>query len=199
MSLSKYITTSIIKFNENRDSIYRADLPKYLYHVTTNYEKVISSGVLLAMSGLKSGGLGGTESFGVSFTKYKDIAQNICDELSLINDVNNSVSEEDLFNIIQNITDSERKDFILEEYKRTLSVYNNFRYAALMALRLTRNSNRFIDRPYHGLIIFHEENIKNKDIGIIKINTNDIPKDLDIIDGVDKDLGEIRILGDIKL
>jgi hypothetical protein len=188
---------NIIK--ESRKSIDINELPTYLYHVTTNYKKVLSDGVLLAKSGLDSGGMGGTESIGVSFVTDKNIAKNIYDELKLINDINNCKNEEELFKVIDNIQDKERKDFILKEYNRTIDVYKNFDYAALMAIRLTRNSLKFSNKPYHGLIIFHEKNIRNKDIGIIKINKDKLTKDVEIIEGVDFDLGEIRVLGDVYL
>jgi hypothetical protein len=188
---------NIIK--ESRKKINIIELPKYLYHVTTNYKKVLSDGVLLAKSGLDSGGLGGTESIGVSFITDDTIAKNIYDELKLINDINNCKNEEELFKVIDNIQDKERKDFILKEYNRTIDVYKNFDYAALMAIRLTRNSLKFSNKPYHGLIIFHEKNIRNKDIGIIKINKDKLTKDVEIIEGVDFDLGEIRVLGDVYL
>jgi hypothetical protein len=199
MELRKFIATTILEYlNENRSSISKNILPNYLYHVTTNYNKVINSGVLLAKSGLDSGGLGGTESFGVSFVTNLDIAKNIKDELTLINKINNSTNEKEILETINNI-DEERKQFILNEYNRTIDVYKRFDYAALMAIRLSRNSLKFSNKPFYGLVIFHEENIKNKDIGIIKINKNSIPDDVDIIEGVDKDLGEIRVLGNISL
>jgi hypothetical protein len=199
MELRKFIKTTIREYlNENRSSISKIILPNYLYHVTTNYNKVINSGVLLAKSGLDSGGLGGTESFGVSFVTNLDIAKNIKDELTLINKINNSTNEKEILETINNI-DEERKQFILNEYNRTIDVYKRFDYAALMAIRLSRNSLKFSNKPFYGLVIFHEENIKNKDIGIIKINKNSIPDDVDIIEGVDKDLGEIRVLGNISL
>jgi len=199
MEIRKFIRTAIREYlNENRSSISKIILPNYLYHVTTNYNKVINSGVLLAKSGLDSGGLGGTESFGVSFVTNLDIAKNIKDELTLINKINNSTNEKEILETINNI-DEERKQFILNEYNRTIDVYKRFDYAALMAIRLSRNSLKFSNKPFYGLVIFHEENIKNKDIGIIKINKNSIPDDVDIIEGVDKDLGEIRVLGNISL
>ena len=196
--INQVIKSSTI-LNENRSSISKNILPNYLYHVTTNYNKVINSGVLLAKSGLDSGGLGGTESFGVSFVTNLDIAKNIKDELTLINKINNSTNEKEILETINNIDDEERKQFILNEYNRTIDVYKRFDYAALMAIRLSRNSLKFSNKPFHGLVIFHEENIKNKDIGIIKINKNSIPDDVDIIEGVDKYLGEIRVLGNISL
>lgn len=168
-------------------------------HITTNYNDVIKSGILLAKSGLDSGGLGGTESIGVSFVSDINIAKNIYNELNLINNINNSKNEKEVLKIINNIDDGERKNFILTEYNRTIDVYMNFKTAALMAIRLSRNSLNFYDKPYYGIIIFNEDNIINKDIGIIKIHKNKIPNDVKIIEGVDKNLGEIRVLGDIKL
>jgi len=185
--------------NESRKSIDINELPTYLYHVTTNYKKVLSDGVLLAKTGLDSGGMGGTESIGVSFVTDKNIAKNIYDEFNLINDINNCKNEEELFKVINNIKDEERKEFIIKEYNRTIGVYKNFNTSALMAIQLSRHSLKFSGKPYRGLVIFNQKNIKNKDIGIIKINKNKISKDTEIIEGVDFDLGEIRVLGDVYL
>lgn len=200
MNLKNIISTTIREYlNENRSIINKNDLPEYLYHVTTNYTKVINSGILLSKSGLESGGLGGTESVGVSFVTDADIAKNIYDELILLNRVNNSKNEEEVLKLINEIEDTERREFILSEYKRTIDVYKRFDIAALMAIRLSRNSLKFTNKPFHGIVIFHEENIKNKDIGILKINKNLIPNDTVIINGVDTDLGEIRVLGNVPL
>lgn len=184
---------------ENRNEVSTNDLPSYLYHVSTNYSKVINSGVLLAKSGLDSGGLGGTESVGVSLVVDENVAKNIFDELVLINNINSSSSEHELLKILENIPDSDRRDFVLSEYERNLKTDQKPKTAALMALRLSRISLKFYGKPFHGIIIFKEENIKNKDIGIVKINKNNIPADVKIIEGADTDFGEIRVLGDIPL
>jgi hypothetical protein len=182
-----------------RSEINIETLPLILYHVTTNYHKVISSGVLLAKSGLDSGGLGGTESMGVSFVTNRKIAEAIYDELNLLNRINGSNTENEVISVLNTIQDSERRDFVLTEYMRTIDVYKRPDYAALMALRLSRNSSKFNDRAFHGLVIFHEENIKNKDIGVIEIDKNRIASNTPILPGVDTYLGEIRVLGDVYL
>lgn len=202
MELRKFIKTTIREYlneQENRNPIRKDDLPQFLFHVTTNYNAVLSSGVLKAKSGLDSGGLGGTESLGVSFVLDEKIANNIFNELILINNINNSKNERDALTVINNIKDIDRKEFILNEYNRTIDVYKRFDYALLMALRLSRNSLKFSSKPFYGLVIFHEENIRNKDIGIIKINKNKIPNNVKIIEGVDKDLNEIRVLDDVSI
>jgi hypothetical protein len=184
---------------ENRKVIHRDDLPMYLWHVTTNYKEVINSGVLKAASGLESGGLGGSESFGVSFVLNEEVAVDIFNELNIINDINNSKTEKEALSIIDKIDDIERRNFILNEYDRTISVYKRYHYALLMALRLSRNSFKFSEKPYYGLIIFNEVNINNKNINIIKIHKDEIPSDLKIIEGADTHLNEIRILGDVPI
>ena len=112
MKSIKKIINSIIKeyLNENRNILNKDILPNYLYHVTTNYNDVIKSGILLAKSGLDSGGLGGTESIGVSFVSDINIAKNIYNELNLINNINNSKNEKKFLKIINNIDDGERKN-----------------------------------------------------------------------------------------
>lgn len=198
--MSKHIKTKLSDFiNESRLNIPHNELPDTLYHVTTNYSKVIESGVLLAKSGLESGGLGGTESVGVSFVGNKDIAKSIYDELVLINTVNSAKNENDILSIIDSIEDNDRKKFILAEYHSTLPIYKDHIETTLMALRLSRNALKFHGKPFYGLVIFHEENIKDKDIGIIEVSKNNIPKNTNIIEGVDKDLGEVRVLGNVYL
>jgi len=126
-------------------------------------------------------------------------AKNIYDELELINQINNSKSEDEALSAIQTIDDEQRRDFILSEYRRTFSVYKDYVTTLLMALRLTRNSLKFKGESFHGIIIFNEKNIRNKNIGIIKVNKDSIPPDVNIIKGVDEDLNEIRVLGDVPL
>lgn len=187
--------------SDNRKTIPISELPDKLYHVTTNHKDVMSSGILLAKKGFNSGGLGGTESFGISFVLDYNIAKNIYNELSLINDINNATSEKEILNTINNLDDVDRKKYLLSEYTyyQTKLLYNNPKTSILMALRLTRIQKEFSNKPYHNIIIYNEENIKNKDIGIITINKNNISNNTKIIEGVDKHLGEIRVLGNIKL
>lgn len=196
----KKIITNFDTFliRENRKPIQWEDLPDKLYHVTTNYKKVISEGVLRMMSGLDSGGLGGTESVGVSFVPDRKTAEVICDELELLNMVNNSEGH-DPESVIDQIQDEERREFVKKEYTRTIGVYKEPVTAILMALRLTRNMSRFKDRGFYRVLIFMEKNIKNKDIGIITVDKDNVPKNIDIIEGVDVELGEIRVLGNIQL
>lgn len=196
----KKIITNFDTFliRENRKPIQWEDLPDKLYHVTTNYKKVISDGVLRMMSGLDSGGLGGTESVGVSFVPDPKTAEAICDELELLNMVNNSEGRDPEF-VIGQIRDVERREFVKEQYVGTISVHKDPVTTILMALRLTRNMSRFKDRGFYRVLIFMEKNIKNKDIGIITVNKDSISKNNDIIEGVDVELGEIRILGNIHL
>lgn len=183
----------------NRKTVNKVDLPQFLYHVTTNYNQVLNSGVLKAKSGLQSGGLGGTESVGVSFVLEEKVAKNIFDELTLINNINNSENEKEALKVINNIEDSDRKEFILKQYEDTIDIYESFHTTLLIALRITRTNFNFLNKPFHDLVIFNEQNIKNKDISIIKINKNKIPNDVKIIEGVDKHLGEIRVLGDVPI
>ena len=61
------------------EPIPREQLPPVLYHVTTNAPAVESSGVLLGL--LESGGLGGGQAEGVSFTSSKEDAVVIQREL----------------------------------------------------------------------------------------------------------------------
>ena len=185
--------------NENRKSINYNTLPDVMYHVTTNYNKVIESGVLLAKSGLDSGGLGGTDSVGVSFVSDINIANSIFDELVLLNKVNGAKNETEILKVLNDIPNKERRDFIIAQYDYTLSVYKDPHDTAIMAIRLSRYSSKFNHEYFSKIIIFHEENIKNKDIGIIKVHKSKISPDTQIIEGVDKDLGEIRVLSDIKL
>lgn len=197
MSISDKIRILVEELiSENRKTIQIDSLPTYLYHVTTNYNKVISDGVLLANSGLDSGGLGGSESFGVSFVTNLKYAIAIKDELDMLNRINGGQNPVDVF---ESIKDEERKIFLSREYDRTLSVYKEPITTALMALRLSRYSLKFSDRPFHGIIIFNEKNIKNKDIGILKVSKNSIPADSNIIEGADTELGEIRVLSNINL
>lgn len=181
---------------ENRKTIQIDSLPTYLYHVTTNYHKVMSDGVLMANSGFNSGGLGGSESFGVSFVTDLKHAIAIKDELDILNRVNGGQNPVDVF---ESIKDEERKIFLNREYERTLSVYQEPVTTALMALRLSRYSQKFSDRPFHGIIIFNEKNIKNKDIGIIRVGKKLIPSYSEIIEGADAELGEIRVLSNVNL
>lgn len=182
-----------------KEKIDRNKLPQHLYHVTTNYDAVIESGVLRAKSGMDSGGLGGTESHGVSFVLDQKTAKIIYDELELINQINNSKSEDEALSVVNNIGDYDRKEFVLSEYKRTISVYKDYITTLLMALRITRNSLKFQGKSFYGIIIFNEKNIRNKNIGIIKVNSDNIPLDVDIVKGVDEDFNEIRVLGDVPL
>lgn len=175
------------------------DLPNTLYHVTTNKTAVLSSGVLKAQSGLNSGGLGGTESVGVSLVTDKNVAITIYNELNLINAANNVNSETELKEFFNLIDDADRREVVNSEFNRTISLYKDYAVTLIGALQLTRNMLRFSDKPFHNLVIFNESNIKNKDIGIIEVNKNNINPDTKIIDGVDKHLGEIRVLGDINI
>lgn len=184
---------------ESRVRVNWDNLPEILYHVTTNKDAVLSSKTLLAKKGLDSGGLGGTESNGVSFVSDINIAKAIYNELNLLNNINSSRNEDEVLSILGSIDDDIRKDIVVNEYHRTREVYNDPITTALMALRLSRNSSKTSGKPYNGLIIFNEKNIKDKSIGIIKISKNSIPKDVEIIEGVDKHLGEVRVLSDIKL
>ena len=157
MELRKFIATTVREYlneAENRNSISKHDLPQFLYHVTTNYNSVLNSGVLKAKSGLDSGGLGGTESLGVSFVLEESIANNIFNELILLNNINNSKNESDALTVINNMKDIDRKEFILNEYKRTIDVYKRFDYALLMALRLSRNSLKFSSKFFLILLYF---------------------------------------------
>ena len=61
------------------EPISRENLPETLYHVTTNAPAVESSGVLLGL--LESGGLGGGQALGVSFTTSREDATVIQREL----------------------------------------------------------------------------------------------------------------------
>jgi hypothetical protein len=184
---------------ENRKTIDRDKLPDVLYHVTTAYKDVLRDGVLRAKSGLDSGGLGGTESTGVSFVTDIIVAQNIENELILINRINSSSNEKELTDILKSIPDKERREFIMEQYNRTIDVYKDPKLSALMALRLSRISLKFSHCHFQGIVIFNEKNIKDKDIGIIEVKTEKIPKNVTIIEGVDINLGEIRVLGDVEL
>jgi hypothetical protein len=183
----------------NRLEISLNSLPDTLYHVTTNYKSVMSAGVLKAQSGLDKGGLGGTESVGVSLVTDKKFAINIYNELILINAANGVDNEEKLNIFFDMINDDERKNVVVSEYERTINVYNDYSICLTQALKITRNMFRFSSKPFFNIVIFNEKNIKNKDIGIIEVDKSGINSDTKIIKGVDKDLGEIRVLGDINL
>lgn len=183
----------------SRSEISLDTLPDTLYHVTTNKQAVLSSGVLKAQSGLNSGGLGGTESVGVSLVTDKNVAIAIYNELNLINAANNVNSETGVKEFFNLIDDADRREVVNSEFDRTISLYKDYAVTLIGALQLTRNMLRFSDKPFHNLVIFNESNIKNKDIGIVEVNKNNINPDTKIIEGVDKHLGEVRVLGDIKI
>ena len=174
-------------------------LPNTLYHVTTNNQAVLSSGVLKAQSGLDKGGLGGTESVGVSLVTDKNVAINIYNELKLINFANSVTDNSGVEEFLNMIDDLDRRDIVKSEFDRTISIDKDYSITLIGALRLTRIMLKFSDKPFHNLVIFNESNIKNKDIGIIEVNKNNINPDTKIIEGVDKHLGEVRVLGDIKI
>lgn len=184
---------------DGRSEISLDTLPDTLYHVTTNKQAVLSSGVLKAQSGLNSGGLGGTESVGVSLVTDKNVAIAIYNELNLINAANNVNSETEVKEFFNLIDDADRREVVNSEFDRTISLYKDYAVTLVGALQSTRNMFRFSDKPFHNIVIFNESNIKNKDIGIIEVNKNNINPDTKIIDGVDKHLGEVRVLGDIKI
>lgn len=197
--MKSYIKRLLREGLNGRSEISLDTLPDTLYHVTTNKQAVLSSGVLKAQSGLNSGGLGGTESVGVSLVTDKNVAIAIYNELNLINAANNVNSEGGVKGFLNMIDDSDRREVIKSEFDRTISLYKDYAITLIMALQLTRNMFRFSDKPFYNIVIFNESNIKNKDIGIIEVNKNNINPDTKIIDGVDKHLGEIRVLGDIKI
>ena len=184
---------------DGRSEISLDTLPDTLYHVTTNKQAVLSSGVLKAQSGLNSGGLGGTESVGVSLVTDKNVAIAIYNELNLINAANNVNSETEVKEFFNLIDDADRREVVNSEFDRTISLHKDYAVTLMGALQLTRNMFRFSDKPFYNIVIFNESNIKNKDIGIIEVNKNNINPDTKIIDGVDKHLGEVRVLGDIKI
>lgn len=197
--MKDYIRQLLRETINSRLEISLTVLPNTLYHVTTNKKAVLSSGVLKAQSGLNSGGLGGTESVGVSLVTDKNVAITIYNELNLINAANNVNSETEVKEFFNLIDDADRREVINSEFNRTISLYKDYAVTLIGALQLTRNMFRFSDKPFHNLVIFNESNIKNKDIGIIEVNKNNINPDTKIIEGVDKHLGEVRVLGDIKI
>jgi len=183
----------------NRAEIKRSQLPEYLYHVTTNYAAVRRDGKLKAMSGLDNGGLGGTESVGVSLIPNKGDAIAIKDELELINAVNMASSDQEVLSILSGITDDERREYVLKNYHHYFSFRKDAHISALEALNLSRMSYLFNDKPFSGIVVYFAKNIKNKDIGIVRVRTDDIPNDIRMIQGVDKDMGEVRVLGDVPI
>jgi hypothetical protein len=194
-----YIKQLLREGINSRLEISLNSLPNTLYHVTTNYQAVLSSGVLKAQSGLDKGGLGGTESVGVSLVTDKNIAINIYNELKLINFANSVTDNSGVEEFLNMIDDLDRRDIVKNEFDRTISLYKDYSVALIGALQLTRVMLKFSGKPFHNLVIFNESNIKSKDIGIIEVNKNNINPETKIIQGVDKHLGEIRVLGDIKI
>jgi hypothetical protein len=184
---------------ENRKEVSWESLPNTLYHVTTSKNKVLQSGYLKSQAGLENGGLGGTESVGVSLVTDYQVAKNIYDELYLINLANSLNDVQQLPFFLSKISDDDRKKDIKEHFNFYHEVYNNISDTLIMMLRLHRDSYKNINKPYYGIIIFNETNIKDKDISIIKVSKNNIPKDAKIIEGVDVDFGEIRVLTDVKI
>lgn len=194
-----YIKQLLREAINGRLEISLNNLPDTLYHVTTNNQAVLSSGVLKAQSGLDKGGLGGTESVGVSLVTDKNVAITLFNELRLINFANSVNSEDGVNEFLNMIDDVDRSGVVKNEYDRTISLHKDYSVSLIGALELTRIMLKFSDKPFHNLVIFNESNIKNKDIGIIEVNKNNINPDTKIIEGVDKHLGEIRVLGDIKI
>jgi hypothetical protein len=184
---------------ENRKEVSWESLPNTLYHVTTAKNKVLQSGYLKSQAGLENGGLGGTESVGVSLVTDYQVANNIYEELYLINLANSLTNVEQLPMFLSKISDDDRKRNIKDYFNYYYEVYNTVSDTLIMMLRLDRDSYKNINKPYYGIIIFNESNIKDKDISILKVSKNNIPKDAKIIEGVDVDFGEIRVLTDVKI
>jgi len=184
---------------ENRKEVSWESLPNTMYHVTTAKNKVLQSGYLKSQAGLENGGLGGTESVGVSLVTDYQVAKNIYEELYLINLANSLTNVEQLPMFLAKISDNDRKKNIKDYFNYYYEVYNTISDTLIMMLRLDRDSYKNINKPYYGIIIFNESNIKDKDISILKVSKNNIPKDAKIIEGVDVDFGEIRVLTDVKI
>lgn len=184
---------------ENRKEVSWESLPNTMYHVTTAKNKVLQSGYLKSQAGLENGGLGGTESVGVSLVTDYQVAKNIYEELYLINLANSLTNVEQLPMFLSKISDNDRKKNIKDYFNYYYEVYNTISDTLIMMLRLDRDSYKNINKPYYGIIIFNESNIKDKDISILKVSKNNIPKDAKIIEGVDVDFGEIRVLTDVKI
>jgi hypothetical protein len=174
---------------ESRNMPYK-DAPSRMYHVTFAGKAIRKAGKLLASSGLGTGGIGGTESVGVSFYDNASDAEVLRNELDLISQANAIENEEEAQAFIDRLQESKGRSF-QENYNLRRKVDDKVSDSLREVLRLER-------MRVNGPVIFREKTLPaNQSPEIIEASKEDIPESTRILRGVDKN--EVRVLSNVTV
>ena len=193
-----------------------ADLPKYLYHVTTHLKEVLDSKILLASATMEKGGLGGgAVGPQVSFTKELEIARLIKRELirvvkiskgQMLNSDFTEWTREDerLANLEPGTLEPARRELLRmielekEKYNKISPDYQ--RYAYNVYLKIREDLGGPIDPIIYGRTEAFAK-IDINDIGIIRIDSSSLPRDVLIRENPMgfEFLQEVAVHGDVPL
>jgi hypothetical protein len=174
---------------ESRNMPYR-DVPSRMYHVTFAGEAIRRAGKLLASYGIATGGIGGTESVGVSFYDNIEDAELLRDELDLISRANGIDTEEEAQAFIDRLQELKGRSF-QENYNLRRRVDAEVADSLREVLQLERVR-------VNGPVIFGADVLPaNQSPEIVEVFKEDIPENTRVLRGVDKN--EVRVLSNVTV